>query len=128
LDETSDQWGPWSEPQKFRTPIRDSSRLTPVFPMNTGTASAGPQTLRWANRDADVFYYEIEVSADHVFGQQGAVAPVWHNLIHGGATTPTNSWRTPDLLPNTPYFWRVRPRVQGDGVPVAWSPVWTFRT
>ena len=75
-----------------------------------------------------MFYYEIQVSTDHLFGQQGPVTAVWHNLIHGGVTNPPNSWRTPDLLPGTPYFWRVRPRVQGDGVPVSWSPVWSFKT
>ena len=26
------------------------------------------------------------------------------------------------------YYWRVRPRVQGDGVPVDWSDTWSFTT
>ncbi len=51
--------------------------------------------------------------------------------IHGGETSPRNSWTVPDsakLDPNKNYYWRVRPRVQGDGTEVAWSPAWSFKT
>lgn len=68
------------------------------------------------------------MSPDANFGAQGAVASVWHNLVHGGVSNPLNSWLTPQLQANTTYYWRVRPRVQGDGTPVAWSSGWSFRT
>lgn len=37
-----------------------------------------------------------------------------------GLTQPLNSWTTRALTPGVTYYWRVRPRVQGDGTPVAW--------
>ena len=52
-------------------------------------------------------------------------------LRHGGATAPPRSYTVPSgfpLQPATTYHWRVRPRVQGDGTPVAWSEVFTFVT
>jgi len=39
----------------------------------------------------------------------------------GGGATPVNSWQTPVLQHEATYYWRLRPRVQGDGTPVAWS-------
>ena len=51
---------------------------------------------------------------------------VWWNLIHGAVTSPLNSWQTPPLAAGTTYFWRLRPRVQGDGTPVGWGPTWRF--
>ncbi|MBI2886961.1 MAG: hypothetical protein HYY02_07110 [Chloroflexi bacterium] len=121
-------WGPWSEARTFRTPVRDSSRIAPVSPANGATIGKGIQALQWDNQDRDVFYYEVQVSPDPKFGEEGPVAPVWHNLVHGGVSTPLNSWRTPELQPSTTYYWRVRPRVQGDGIPVAWSQTWSFST
>ena len=57
-----------------------------------------------------------------------ATDAVWHNLIHGGITSPPNSWQTPELEPGAQYYWEVRPRVQGDGTPVDWSKTFEFRT
>lgn len=128
IDENSPLWRPWSEVRMFRTPRRDSSRIAPAAPLSGAAVDGGSQVLEWGNGDRDVFYYEIQVSPDPKFGAEGPVAPVWHNLVHGGVSSPPNSWRTPELQPNSVYYWRVRPRVQGDGVPVDWSPTWTFRT
>ena len=127
LDENSALWGPWSEERTFRTPSRDSTRLTAVAPADGGTVPAQPQTLRWNNGDQDVFYYELQVSPDRNFGEAGPVASVWQNLVHCCVTASPNSWTTPDLQPATTYFWRLRPRIQGDGTPVAWGSTWSFR-
>ena len=77
----------------------------------------------------DVYYYELQVSADPQFRTGAdAVASVWWNLVHGGVSSPANSWRTPPLEANAAYYWRVRPRVQGDGDTVPWSVTFTFET
>ena len=60
-----------------------------------------------------------------------AIASVYWNLVHGGETNPLNSWTVPEgfgLNAQSTYYWRVRPRVQGDGTEVAWSTTWTFHT
>lgn len=60
-----------------------------------------------------------------------ATAAVYWNLVHGGVTTPQNSWRVPEAYPlvgGATYYWRVRPRVQGDGLAVDWSDKWRFVT
>jgi len=130
LGENDSGWGPWSNTKTFQTPIRDSSRLQTVSPLSRATTSASPQVLRWSNGDTDVFYYEIQVSPDSTFetDPSKATAAVWGNLVHGGVSALPNSWATPPLAPNTAYYWRVRPRVQGDGSPVAWSTSWSFKT
>lgn len=120
-------WGPWAE-RGFRTPAVASSTLTPVAPANGGTVSGRTPTLQWANSRSDVFYYEVQVSKDPGFGPS---AFLYFELRHGGVTSPPNSYAVPSGFPlevNTTYHWRVRPRVQGDGAPVAWLPAWSFRT
>ena len=55
---------------------------------------------------------------------------VYGALVHGGATSPANTYTIPAAFPlehGVSYFWRVRPRVQGDGAPLAWPGPWTFR-
>ena len=121
-------WGPWTHERTFRTPIRTSANLVNIIPRNGADITNTRQTLRWLSTYNDVFYYEVQVSPDPNFGEQGAVSFVWYNLVHGGVSNPTNSWFTPALEPNVTYYWRVRPRVQGDGTPVAWSQTWSFRT
>jgi hypothetical protein len=52
-------------------------------------------------------------------------------LIHGGVAAPPNSYRIPAGFPlqaGVTYHWRVRPRVQGDGTPVGWTPARMFKT
>ncbi|MEK7216384.1 MAG: hypothetical protein AAB289_12390 [Chloroflexota bacterium] len=130
LGENDTGWEAWSETRSFRTPLRDASRITPLAPTNESSTTAAPQTLRWDNADRDVFYYEVQMSPDPNFETKPAkaVSFVWSNLVHGAIVTPHNSWTTPVLAPSTTYHWRVRPRIQGDGVPVAWSQRASFTT
>ncbi|MSQ27685.1 MAG: hypothetical protein EXR51_06065 [Dehalococcoidia bacterium] len=130
LGEHDTGWDAWSETRSFRTPLRDASRITPAAPTNESSTTAAPQTLRWENADRDVFYYEVQMSPDPNFETEPAKAVtfVWSNLVHGAIATPHNSWTTPVLTPSTTYHWRVRPRIQGDGVPVAWSQRASFTT
>lgn len=123
-------WDPWSEVQRFSTP----------GPQPSVTATPPPSSydrtpiIQWTDSDTANFYYEIQVSTDGAFRMaKEAVAPVYWNLVHGGQSTPLNSWAVPqgyELLPGT-YFVRVRPRVQatpaGAAEPgVAWSQAVTF--
>jgi subtilisin family serine protease len=129
LSETDAGWSPWSE-GVFKTPVRTSAGISAVSPLAGATITAGAQPLRWANTDADVFYYEVQVSPDATFETDPAkaTASVWTNLVHAGLTTPPSVWTTPALQPGVIYYWRVRPRVQGDGAPVAWSQTFSFST
>ena len=70
------------------------------------------------------------MSGDPSFNTDPATATsfVWHKLVHGVVTNPLNSWKMPELQPGVTYYWRVRPRVQGDGTPVDWSATWSFAT
>jgi hypothetical protein len=126
--EADPSWGPWAQDRTFRTPVRDSSRFTATSPVSGSAVVSDTQILEWRYDDTDVFYYEVQVSPDPNFGEQGAVASVWTNLVHGGVSNPPNSWLTPLLQPKTIYYWHMRPRVQGDGTPPAWSTDWTFFT
>src|SRR5207244_231242 len=125
----------WSTPaqRQFRTPKVDSNGITAVSPAAGGTVSTLTPMLQWANPRADVFYYEVQVSKDSSFNTNPATASamVYWELRHGGVTNPMDSYTVPSSFPlenNTSYFWRVRPRVQGDGTPVAWSSPFTFST
>ncbi|MBI4499135.1 MAG: hypothetical protein HY689_14695 [Chloroflexi bacterium] len=124
-------WGPWSDQWSFHTPLATSAGMEPVAPAD-GAVLEGttPVILRWTHPSPTVFYYEVQVSGDTRFDPNPTTATsfVWWNLVHGGVTGPSNSWRTPPLEPGTTYYWRMRPRVQGDGMPVPWSPIYTFST
>lgn len=130
LAENSFEWGTWSEWHYFRTPKPSSNTISPVAPASDSAVSPQGATIQWSNSDTSVFYYEIQVSSDPQFNTNPATATsfVWWNLVHGGMTNPPNSWQTPPLEAGRTYYWRVRPRVQGDGTPVAWSRIWSFRT
>ena len=131
IDENSILWGAWSESRKFRAPPPSSTTISAVSPANGITVtSTGPLPLQWSNTATDIFYYEVQVSGDPTFNMDPATGTsfVWQNLVHGGVTNPPNSFLTPELPPNTTIYWRVRPRVQGDGVPVDWSATWSFMT
>lgn len=131
IGEADARWGSWSSWRIFRTPAPNSATISPVFPANGASiASTVPIAIRWDNASGNIFYYEVQVSPDPNFETDPAKAKaaVWWNLVHGGVTNPLNSWTTPQLQPATTYHWRVRPRVQGDGTPVAWSQTWSFRT
>ena len=125
-------WGAWSE-ATFRTPAASSDTITPVEPLNAASVSGFTPSLTWANNQKEVFYYELQLSKDPTFNTDPATAtaPIYSALLHGGVTTPGNSYKVPANAPlqqGTLYYWRVRPRVQGDGTPVAWSKTFTFNT
>jgi len=122
-------WGSWT----FRTPKVSSGTISPAAPPVGGTVTSLTPTLTWTNSNPAVFYYELQASKDATFNfdPATAVAMVYSALLHGGVTTPPNSYRVPAQFPLEPgatYHWRVRPRIQGDGVPLPWSQTWTFRT
>ncbi|MBI4497852.1 MAG: hypothetical protein HY689_08140 [Chloroflexi bacterium] len=117
----------------FRTAPPTSATIAPVSPAPTTSVASRTPTLQWANTNAAVFYYEVQLSADPEFKTDPALATasVYWNLVHGGEASPPNSWSVPGdfaLEGGQTYSWRVRPRVQGDGTPVDWSESWSFRT
>lgn len=126
-------WGPWSEVWSFATPAASADSIHAKDPpVGTVVASRNP-TLVWTDDNPSVFYYEIQVSKDARFDTNPAtaVAPVLANLVHGGESAPPNSWTAPpafQLELGCVYYWRVRPRVQGDGTPVMWPPPFSFVT
>lgn len=127
VDASDPSWSAWSM-ATFRTPTVSSDTIGVVSPTNNATGIGQTPTLQWSNSRADVFYYEVQVSKDQNFGPN---AFLYQELRHGGVTTPPNSYTVPSAFPlenNTAYFWRVRPRVQGDGTPVAWSTTAKFTT
>ena len=87
--------------------------------------------IRWSSPSPELFYYHFQLSKDRTFNTDPSTATsmVYGALIHGGVATPPNSYRVPaqfPLEPGTDYYWRVRPRIQGDGTPVEWSPTFSF--
>ncbi len=128
IAEDSILWGPWSRSASFRTPAPRTSSITLVQPAPGAYVQSPLPILRWADNDANIFYYEVQVSKDPQFGNN---AFLYWELRHGGITQPTNSYTIPAAYPleaDTVYYWRVRPRVQGDGIPVAWTQPAAFRT
>ncbi len=128
LDDPS--WGEWTS-LILRTPKVDSSTVAPIFPTNGEAISTLTPALQWENKRKDVFYYEVQVSKDLAFNTDpaSATAMVYWSLVHGGASIPRNSYAVPEGFPlerGSTYYWRVRPRVQGDGIPVDWTPTQSF--
>ncbi|MSQ27003.1 MAG: hypothetical protein EXR51_02550 [Dehalococcoidia bacterium] len=131
IDENSPLWGPWSPMSSFKTRKASSDTITLTAPVEGARVAGFTPVLQWANTDTGVFYYEVQLSKDSNFGEKGAVAMVYSELRHGAVSTPVNSYAVPagfPLEPSTAYVWRVRPRIQGDGVPVAWSKLFSFKT
>ena len=62
-----------------------SSTISRVSPPLFGEVSTLTPTLTWANSNAAVFYYEVQVSRDFEFGPN---AFLYSEYVHGGATTP----------------------------------------
>ena len=126
-------WGEWSTYATFRMPEASSAGISPLQPANGGSVDILTPLLQWANIDSRVFYYEIQLSRDPGFNTNtgSAIAPVFWELVHGGVTSPLNSYQVRgefSVDSETRYFWRVRPRIQGDGSPVAWSDTFSFTT
>ena len=103
-----------------------------VFPVLRGgeTTNNLTPTLRWVDGNTDVFYYEVQLSKDPTFNTNPdtATAAVQWNLVHGGQTNPLNSYKAAPLELGKTYYWRVRPRVQGDGKPSEWGSIGSFKT
>ncbi len=122
------RWGPWPQSWAFRTPVVSSATITLAGPTDGALAPGLRPTLTWANTDTNVFYYELQMSRDPEFGPTSFL---YSALLHGGVSTPINSYAVPQAFPLSPgalYYWRVRPRIQGDGQPAPWPAAGQFRT
>ena len=122
---TSDpSWSAWGG-GGFRTP-KIGNDAFPLNPPDGGTAP-GILDLQWT-ADPRVFYFEFQVSTDPAFNTDPttATAAVSWLLIHGGVGTVKNSVRATGLPLGSTQFWRVRPRIQGDGTALPWSRTWSF--
>ena len=124
---TEADWSAWAV-SSFKTPPASSSTITRVAPPFFGEVRTLTPTLTWANSNPAVFYYEVQVSKDYEFGPN---AFLYSEYVHGGASTPANSYVVPAAFPleaGEIYYWRVRPRIQGDGDPLPWSRINVFLT
>ena len=124
---TEADWSAWAV-SSFKTPPAGSSTITRVAPPFFGEVRTLTPTLTWANSNTAVFYYEVQVSKDYEFGPN---AFLYSEYVHGGASTPANSYVVPEAFPleaGEIYYWRVRPRIQGDGDPLPWSAINVFLT
>ncbi len=122
---TEADWSAWAV-SSFKTPPASSSTITRVAPPYFGEVSTLTPTLTWANANPAVFYYEVQLSRDYEFGPN---AFLYSEYVHGGASTPANSYVIPEAFPleaGEIYYWRVRPRIQGDGDPLPWSATYVF--
>ncbi len=126
-------WGPFSDPRTFTTAAPNAGTIQELAPINGDATSDTTPTLQWKDANAAMFYYEIQLSSDPNFGEAGAVAPVYWNLIHAGVTTPPSSWTVPDsaALAAGTYYWRARQRVQATPLGsaetgIAWTPAQMF--
>lgn len=125
-------WGPWSEVYTFRTPVPTSDLLGPVAPASQAAIASTTPRLAWSNPNDDVFYYEVQVSRDPNFVTDPArsVAPVYWETVHGGMSTPRNSYQISERYPlqrGQNYFWRVRAAMPGSQREAPWGPTWSFR-
>ena len=123
---TAADWSAWAV-SSFKTPPASSSTITRVAPPFFGEVRTLTPTLTWANSNTAVFYYEVQVSKDYEFGPN---AFLYSEYVHGGASTPANSYVVPEAFPleaGEIYYWRVRPRIQGDGDPLPWSRINVFQ-
>lgn len=131
--ESDVSWGPWSDTSSFRTPAPNPSVVSLVSPADGTTVASLTPAVRWSSASAQLFYWEVQISRDPAFETDPAkaTASVYQNLVHGGISSPANSYAVPSSAPldsRAVYYWRVRPRVQGDGTPVGWTPTRMFKT
>ena len=125
-------WGSWSDAWAFRTPVPSSEIIGPVSPSHGAVVSSTTPILIWGNPNEEVFYYEIQVSKDPNFvnDPQKASAPVYWESIHGGLTTPKNSYHVSSkyhLELGQTYYWRLRPAIPQSTRQAGWSSTWSFR-
>ncbi|GEM_PF-2844568 len=131
ISDTSPLWGDWTDEWSFTTPPPSSASVHPQDPPLGVKVTSLTPTLSWSDDNPYIFYYEIQVSKDILFDTNPftANAPVYENRIHGGESRPFNSWAVPTSYPleqGCRYYWRVRPRVQGNGTPVNWGQSFWF--
>lgn len=116
----------------------------PPAPTSTSISNASPEivstltpALKWKDAKTNQFYYEVQMTTQENVGPDGefisnpnkALGPLYWELIHGGETKNTYQVRPEFKLESgKTYKWRVRPRVQADGIPVTWSQTWKFKT
>ena len=132
ISDTSPLWGDWTDEWSFTTPPPSSASIRPQDPPLGVKVTSLTPTLTWSDDNPYIFYYEIEVSKDILFDTNPFAAnatTVYQNRIHGGESRPFNSWAVPVSYPleqGCRYYWRVRPRVQGNGTPVNWGQSFWF--
>lgn len=132
LGEQDPRWSEWAM-GSFSTVAPDSTLIVAVSPTHPGGVRSTTPLLEWSDADPKVFYFEVQLSHDPEFitDPAQATSAVFWELVHGGLTKPLNSYQVRREFPLEPgwtYYWRVRPRVQGDGAPVGWGPTFSFRT
>ena len=121
------------------TPPPTSGSISDKYPADRATVDTLTPLLQWDDAKTNQAYYEVRITessnrypdGEFIVDPTKAVAAVTWEIIEGGITKPENSYNIkPDyaLGPGKEYSWQVRPRVQADGKPVAWSKTWTFRT
>src|SRR3990172_5020498 len=98
LDDPS--WSQWAQ-RTFRTPSVNSSTIKAVVPSIDAGVSTLTPVLQWSNTRTDVFYYEVQLSKDATFNTTPATATAMGApaLIHGGVTSPGNSYAVPSGFP-----------------------------
>ena len=84
-------------------------------PANNATNQQSTLTLNWA-ANSNANSYEVQIATNNTF-----------TAITSSGVVATTSFNVSGLLPNTDYFWRVKPKnaICGDGV---YSNIFTFKT
>ncbi|MEK7216701.1 MAG: hypothetical protein AAB289_14025, partial [Chloroflexota bacterium] len=126
--ESDASWGPWSSDTIFRTPKIDIASVAAAEPANGVLVTSVNPVLKWTSTTANVYYWEIQVSKDRQFGPGSFL---YWSLIHGDVVYPNNAYLVPSSFPLEPgstYYWRVRPRIQGDGTVLTWPGAASFTT
>jgi len=122
-------WGPWSDTWSFRTPVPPSNLIGSVSPDPGSRVASVTPTLAWNSVDGQVFFYEVQLPGFTAEAQY-AWAPLYWETVHGGLTTPPNSYTVSGRYPlerGQIYYWRVRPSGLANGQG-AWSTTWHFTT
>lgn len=143
----------WSDPRwnefeiwpgkKILLPTQTLREMLPA-PTSASISNASPEimttltpTLKWNDVKTNQFYYEVQLTpcrnrypnGEFIADPREALAALAWELNHGGETNNLYQVRKEyPLESGTEYCWRVRPRVQGDGTPVAWSETYKFKT
>ena len=125
-------WSPWGQ-RTFRSAKVDGRLIVAKTPAEGVLLDSLTPSLVWEDPTPGVFYYEVRLSKDPTFNTNPATATamVYSALLHGALTQPPRSYAVPasaTLEVGTTYHWQVRPRVQGDGTPLPWGDLHSFRT